>query len=137
MAYEIPGQTITLPFADTSTGIRQWRCVVLKSSGLVLPKASTVGQSITGVLISAGTTGSTSTAGLVGTVQINGVCKVEAESSTISAGDLVSASSVGRVQSSSNAGDYVIGRVIAGSSGAANRVLTVHLQPLGSTVAPS
>lgn len=134
MAHEIAGPTWSDRFA--STGIRQHRFVVVKSGGIGYPNASTVGQSVTGVLISSGSTGSTDETQYTGTIQLSGIVKVEAESSTISKGDLVSASSVGRVQSSSNAGDFIVGRCIGGSSGGANRVLTIHLQPLGSTVTP-
>jgi hypothetical protein len=134
MAYEKIGETDSFPFA--STGIRQYRFVNISTSGLVLPNASTVGQSVLGVLISSGSNGSTEQLGKYGTVQFTGIAKVEAEASTLVTGQLVSASSVGRAQSCTNAGDFVVGRIVAGSSGAANRVISVALTPLGSSIAP-
>lgn len=125
---------ITLPLA--STGIRSHRFVVLDSTGgCDYPDASTVGGSVSGVLVSSGTTGSTDASSAYGAIQTAGVALVEAESSTLAAGALVSASSVGRAQPATNAGDFVVGRIVAGSSGGANRQVSVLLQPLGSTVA--
>jgi hypothetical protein len=71
--------------------------------------------------------------------QLSGhIAKVEAEASTgLVTGALVSASTVGRAQPATNAGDFVVGRVISGSTGAANHIVTVALFPIGSTVAPS
>jgi hypothetical protein len=136
MAYEKIDDTVTLPIA--STGIRQYRFVTLSTSGVGYPSASTVGQGVLGVLISSGTTGSTDVGGRYGTVQCGGVAKVEVEASTaLIVGALVSASSVGRAQPSTNAGDFIVGRVVSGSSGAANTVISVALESLGSTVAPT
>jgi hypothetical protein len=134
MAYEKIGETDTFPFA--STGIRQYRFVVVSTAGIGLPNASTVGQSVLGVLISSGSNASTEQLGKYGTVQFTGIAKVEAESSTITTGALVSASTVGRAQPATNAGDFVVGRIVSGSSGGANRIISVALTPLGSSIAP-
>lgn len=111
-----------------STGLRQFRAVVNGASAVAYPAA---GAPIDGVIVSEGTTGSTSDTQYVA-VQSYGVVKMEAPASTLSAGDLCVASSVGCAAPSS-AGDYVIGRVVAGSSGGANRVLSVLLLPIGTT----
>lgn len=133
MAYEKVEQTITLDIV--STGVRQFRFVTHDStSGVDLPNASTVGAPVTGVLISSGTTGSTDASRSYGVVQTAGVAKVEAEASTkLVLGALVSASSVGRAQPATNAGDFVVGRVVSGSTGAANHIVSVHLLTLGSS----
>lgn len=131
MAWENTSPFVTLL---PSTGLRQFRFVTVKTTGLIgYPNASTVGQAVTGVLVSNGTTGSTVDPVKGGTVQIYGVAKVEAESSTVAVGDWITSSSVGRVQSSSNAGDFVVGQVVAGTSGGANRILSVLLLPVGTT----
>lgn len=131
MAWESGGTFITLPL---TTGLRQYRFVKVNTSGnAVYPSASTVGEAVVGVLVSEGTTGSTVDPVRGGTIQIGGVAKVEAEASTVAKGDTITASSVGRVQSSSNAGDYAVGIVVDGSSGAANRVVSVLLSPIGTT----
>ncbi len=131
MAWENQGPFITiLP----TTGLRQFRFVKVNTAGLLAyPNASTVGEPVIGVLVSAGTTGSTVDPVKGATVQIYGVAKVEAKSSTVAVGDLISASTVGLVDSSSNANDYKVGIVVAGSSGGANRILSVLLSPIGTT----
>lgn len=126
MAWSNDTNLITLPFQ--STGIRQYRAVVADAAtGVDYPNGSTANlQPITGVLISSGTTGSTDASAKYGTIQIAGVAKIEAASSTLAAGNLCSASTLGQVTPASTAG-VVIGRVIDGSSGGANRVLSVHI----------
>lgn len=132
MAYEKVGETDTFTL---STGIRQYRFVRLNAStGLQYPSGSTVGLAVLGVLISSGSTSSTSI-DRVGTVQLTGIAKVEAAASTLAVGDVVSASSIGQAQPATNAGDFVVGRIVAGSSGASNHIVSVALSPLGSTVA--
>ncbi len=132
MAWENTGPYITiLP----TTGLRQFRFVKVNTSGLLAyPSASSVGTGITGVLVSNGTTGSTVDPVKGATVQIYGVAKVEAKSSTVAVGDWITASSAGQVDSSSNAGDVVVGQVVAGTSGGANRMLSVLLKMGGSTI---
>lgn len=134
MAYEKLGaNTFT---ATMSTGLRQYRGVRLTSTGgLGYPSGSTARLAIVGVLISSGSTSST-TPGSPGTVQVDGIAKIEAAASTVSVGDPVAISTAGQVVALT-ANDFCVGRVVAGSSGSANRLLSVLLQPLGSTVAPT
>jgi hypothetical protein len=129
MAYESAVAPITLPFG--STGIRQYRFVTLNASGQIT-YPSTAGPSVLGVLISSGTTGSTDSSNKYGVVQMYGVAKVEAPGSTVSAGDLVAASSVGYAVALAS-GDYCVGRAVTGSSGSTNRLLSVALLPIGTT----
>lgn len=111
-----------------STGLRQWRAVVNGASVVAYPAA---GAPVDGVIVSEGSTGSTDASQVVA-VQSYGVVQIEASASTLSKGDLCAASSVGYAVPSS-AGDYVIGRVVSGSSGAANRRVSVLLLPIGTT----
>ena len=135
MAYEVDSPA-SLP---ASTGLRQYRFVHVNSTSgrLRYPSHSTVGQPILGVIESEGTTGSTRDVNVTVTSARGAIVKVEAEASTLSAGNYCSASTVGRAQTSTNAGDYICGYIVAGSSGAANRILTVALVDIGSTVAPA
>ena len=135
MAWEADnGNVVSL---NASTGLRQYRFVTMKDGGNVgYPTGSTVGQPVIGVIVSEGTTGSTRDPQAVA-VAYAGVVKVEAEASTLTAGAWVSASTVGRAQPATNAGDARVGIVVGGSSVAANHVLSVLLVPYGSTsVAP-
>lgn len=131
MAWKNSDAFITLPY---STGLRQYRFVKVHTDGTIkYPNASTIGEAVVGVLVSSGTTNSTNVPTKGATIQISGVARVEAPASTVAVGDLVTASTLGQAQSSSNAGDYVVGVVVAGSSGGANRLLSVLLSPIGTT----
>lgn len=134
MAYHKPTDAPTGTFAFASTGIRgPYRMVSRSTAGLKYPNGSTLGEPVTGVLISSGSAGSTDhTVHTGGVVQMGGIAKVEAEASTLSAGNLFAASTVGRAMPVT-AGAFVVGRVLEGSSGGANRVLTVALSPLGTS----
>ncbi len=129
MAYEKIGITDTYTL---STGIRQYRGVRLTSTGIAYPSGSTARLACLGILISSGSTSSTSV-DRVGTVQITGIAKIEAASSTLSKGDAYAVSTAGQAVEVT-ATDFAMGRVVAGSSGGANRILSVTIQPLGSTV---
>jgi hypothetical protein len=63
---------------------------------------------------------------------ISGLTKIIAPASTLSVGDLVASSSVGRADPPA-AGEYTVGRIVNGSSGGAGRVLTIALEPIGTT----
>lgn len=130
MAYEIPGQMITVA-ASTVMSAYQFRFVTLNASGLLTLPTSTAGVSTIGVLQNKPADDGTAD-GPAGSVMINGVSKVKATASTLSAGDLCAASSAGFAVPVV-AGDYVVGRVLGGSSGGAGRVLTVLLQNIGTT----
>jgi hypothetical protein len=60
------------------------------------------------------------------TVVNDGIAKVEAAGSTVSLGDLVAASSVGRVVANTT-GTTAVGRVVDGSSGSTGRILSILL----------
>lgn len=126
MAYEIPGQLVTLA-ASTDLSTHQFKFVVnLSDHRAALPAASTLGNSIFGVLQNKPVEDEAAT------IMVSGISKVRATASTLSQGDLCAASSAGFAVPAV-AGDYVVGRVMHGSSGGANRVLTVLIQPVGTT----
>lgn len=122
MAYEIPGELITL---EASTGLsdKQFRFVVATAG-----KATLAGNGVP-VL---GVLQNKPAAGEGATVMINGVSKVVAHGSTLAAGDLIASSSVGMVAAAA-AGEYTVGRILFGSSGSTGRILTVNLEPIGTT----
>lgn len=123
MAYEIPGQTVTIP-ASADLSASQYCFVTIDSAGeAALPVSSTVPPF--GVLQNKPTV-----QGQAASVMINGLSKVVAAGSTVSVGDLISASSLGRAIAASG---FVAGRVVSGSSGSTGRVLTVNIEQLGST----
>ena len=88
MAYEKPVLTHTF---RASTGLKQYQAVALSGANNRLINPTTEGNCI-GVLVSSGTTGSTGRAGStdsgsVQTVQLSGIAKVIAGTTTIDAGD--------------------------------------------------
>lgn len=125
MAYEIPGDpVITFP---ASTGVLdlQFRFVTINGSGeAALPAA---GASVVGVMQTKPVA-----AGDAVSVMVSGISKVEAAGSTVGTGDTIAASSIGRVAALSG-GAYAVGRVVQGSSGSTGRLLSVLLQPVGTT----
>lgn len=123
MAYEIPGQMVTVPAGSTS--LVQYTFVTLSTSGRALVASN--GASVFGVLQN-----KPDLTGEAASVMINGISKVKAHGSTVAAGDLISASSIGYVAALS-AGDYAVGRVVSGSSGSTGRILTVAIEPVGTT----
>jgi hypothetical protein len=129
MAYEHNDFTQTF---EPSTGLRQYRAVTMSAAQKV--GYPTVGGTIIGILVDQGTTGvsATNAARRRVAVCMGGVAKIEAAGSTLAAGDLWSASSVGHARAVA-AGHYACGYVISGSSGSTNRILTVSIQPIGTT----
>ena len=127
MAYENLAGTAAVTM-DATTGLAQYRFVVAGASGAAYP---TTGAPVAGVLVSSGTTASTA-AGQYCAVQTMGIAKVEAAASTMAAGNAVVSDSSGRA-ATAGAGDYRIGTVIDGSSGAAGRVLSIQLESIGTT----
>lgn len=123
MAYEIPGKMITLQ-ASTDLSSYQYRFVTVDANG----KAALAGNgtSILGVLQNKPSDDQAAS------IMIDGVSKVKAAGSTVAAGDLITSSSVGFAAAAA-AGEYVVGRVLSGSSGSTGRMLTVALQPVGTT----
>jgi hypothetical protein len=126
MAYEIPGQMVTAPAGSTALAAAQYRFVTLDGTGKAILPGSTAGPSVFGVLQNK--PANTEAA----SVMINGLSKVKATASTLAAGDLCAASSAGFAVPLV-AGDYAVGRIVAGSSGGAGRVLTVSIEPIGTT----
>lgn len=123
MAYEIPGHSITLE-ASTDMSTYQYRFVVGNGNNTIALAGD--GVAVTGVLQNKPTEGQ------AGSVVVDGVSKVKAHGSTVSAGDIIASSTVGMVKAL-EAGDYAVGRVLHGSSGSTGRVLTVLLQTIGTT----
>lgn len=123
MAYEIPGQMVTLE-ASTDLSAYQYRFVTIDANG----KAALAGDGVPvyGVLQNK------PSGGQAASVMINGLTKIITDASTMSAGDLVASSSVG-MAAAPGAGEYTVGRVVYGSSGSTGRVLTVALEPIGTT----
>lgn len=123
MAYEIPGHAITLA-ASSDLSSYQYRFVVANGDGTC--SLAGAGVAVTGVLQNK------PTAGQAASIVVDGVSKVKAQGSTVAAPDVIASSTVGMVAALS-AGDYAVGRIIGGSSGSTGRVLTVLLQPIGTT----
>jgi hypothetical protein len=118
MAYEIPGFSFTLP---ASTGIldTQFRFVTVNASGQAAFPAA--GGAVVGVM-----TNKPKLDGQAATVVNDGIVKVEAAGNTVGLGDLVSASSLGRVIAATTDGKTV-GAVVNGSSGSTGRILSILL----------
>lgn len=130
MAYAIPGQMITLPASttilSTTAADFQFRCVGANASGeATLPSSDE--PAILGVLQNKPTV-----SGAAASIMIDGVTKVQAAGSTVATGDLVAASSNGMVKAVI-AGAYTIGRILGGSSGSTGRILTMSIEPIGTT----
>jgi len=97
VAFEKIGLTHTF---QASTGLRQYQLVNITGANNRLLNPTTEGNCI-GVLVSSGTTGSTGRAGStdsgsVQTVQLSGIAKVIAGTTTIDAGEWLKASTDGR-----------------------------------------
>ena len=133
MAFD--NQSLSLSLA-ASTGLRPLRFVSLTtgSTSLLAYPTGTTGRPVLGALDDSGSTRTSFVAGQALSVQTGGTVKVEAESGTLRKGRWVASSSVGRARLAANA-DTRIGLCVGGSSGGANRVLSVQLIPLGSTKA--
>lgn len=123
MAIEIPGQMITLPAAVDLSG-RQFTFVTVSSTGGAA--TPTAGASVIGVLQNKPTSGQAAT------VMINGVSKVTSAASTIAVGDVIATTTAGQ-PAALTSGDYAVGRIVSGSSGGAGRVLSVNIEPIGTT----
>lgn len=128
MAYEIESQIY--PFEGGSTALAQYTFVAMSSTRTNTVVAPAAGAAVIGVMVS-DYPSSTELYKAV-SVQTAGIAKVSAPASTVSFGDLVSASTAGQVKAL-GAGDYAVGRVVDGSSGGAGRILSVLLMPIGTT----
>jgi hypothetical protein len=110
--------------ADLSSD--QYKFVTLNASGQAAVVSSSAEPTILGVLQNKPTV-----AGQAASVMISGISKIKATASTVSVGDLVSASSEGFAVALTSTGNAV-GRIVAGSSGGAGRVLSVEIQNIGA-----
>lgn len=126
MAYEIPGRTITLA-ASTDLSAGQFHFVGVASDGRAeLAILSTGDGNVLGILQNKPTEDQAAS------IMIDGVSKIVAQGSTLSAGDLVGNSTSAKANVVAS-GDMIRGRIIYGSSGSTGRVLTMVLQDIGST----
>lgn len=129
MAWEAPGQIITLPCA--TTGLARYRFVNVSTAGRVIYTVAS-GPSI-GVLQD-GTTASTVDPTAV-SVMISGVSKVAVSTaSTCGVGEVVAVTSRGSVKPAVAAA-YAAGQIVAGTSGAAGRVVSVLIAGVGNSTA--
>lgn len=129
MAWEAPGQIISFP--TTSTGIGQYRAVNISTSGNVIYTASN-GPNI-GVT-QAGSTGSTTPPNTL-PVMVSGVSKLAgATASTVGVGEIIANTSIGKAKPMA-AASYPLGKVVAGTSGGAGRVLSVLLAGVTASTA--
>jgi len=118
-----------ISFPANSTGLKAKRFCVVNGSGKVAYPA--LGVPVDGVMITS-STGSTADNQPIA-MQFMGVARVQAQAaSTLSVGDLIAASSEGRIVVP-GAGGNTVGRIVEGSSGSSNRILSVLLMPIGTT----
>jgi hypothetical protein len=125
---EYIGQPV--PAGPASTGLKNRRFATMSTAGVLRYPVN--GSLPSGVLFADSSTGSTRDVSLG--VQIVGIAEVEAAGGSLSVGDLVAASSVGRAIAWTT-GKVGVGRVWAGSSGTTGRIISVHLQPFGHSTA--
>lgn len=128
MAYEIPGQMVTLAAStnilSTTSANYQFRFVTVSTAGeATVPSAA--GAPIFGITQNKVTAG-----GEAVTVMINGISKLWSEGN-VGEGGTISASSVG-FASTVAAAHYTVGRVLTASSGSTG-LITVHITPIGTT----
>lgn len=123
MAIEIPGQLIGHLTASTDLSARQFHFVTLGSDGRVALAGA--GVPVIGVLQNKPLEDEACT------IMIGGVSKVSVPASTLSSGDTVASSSVGKADPVASA-EYTVGWIVDGTSGAA-RIMSVLLSPVGTT----
>ena len=120
MAWEAPGLIISLP--SVTTGLVRYQFGSVTTAGNVVACSTDL---IPVGVIQDGSTGSTVLPTAV-SLMVSGVSKVRLDSaSTVGVGQLVAASTVGA--KTCVAGDYVAGLIVAGTSGGADRVVSVLL----------
>src|SRR3990167_7704203 len=117
-----------------STGLKQYQAVALTGANNRLINPTTEGNCI-GILVSSGTTGSTGRAGStdsgsVQTVQLTGIAKVIAGTTSIDASDLIKAATDGRASTSSST-SYRFGLSLGAvdSTSTSAHVVSVLLSP--------
>jgi len=125
MAIEIPGQVVTVA-ASTDLSALQFRFMTLDSNGeAAVPAGSTA--PIYGVLQN-----KPNAQGIAASIMVNGISKMRPTASTLSVGDLVASSTSGEPIPVAG-GDFTVGRVVRGSSGSTGRIISVQLEPIGTT----
>lgn len=131
MAFEKVGLIHTF---QASTGLKQYQAVHITGANNRLLNPTTEGNCI-GILVSSGTTGSTGRAGStdsgsVQAVQLSGIAKVIAGTTTIDAGDLLKADIDGRASTSSST-SYRFGIALGAvdSTSTSAHVVSVLLSP--------
>lgn len=136
MAYEVTGTCATF---RASTGLGQYRAVNV-TTGARLLNPTTEGNCI-GILVSSGTTGSTGRAGSTDsgshqTVQLTGIAKVIAGTTTIDVGDALKADVDGRASTASST-SYRFGIALAAvdSTSTSAHVIPVLLTPSAAAFA--
>jgi hypothetical protein len=117
------------PAVAASTGLPQYTLVAITSTGGV--DHPTAGAPVSGVLYT-GSTYSTNDSQVCDVMPPGAIVKVKAAASTLGVGDGCAATTAGTVTVLAG-GDYRIGTVFAGSSGGANRVISVLLDNIGTT----
>lgn len=120
MAYEIPGQMITLPASTDLSGM-QYHFVAITADGRV--DHAGAGAAVLGVLQNKPTEDQAAS------VMVNGVSKIKAAGGTLSEGMQAKSDAAGRATAST--GDVVSGTIIFGSSGSTGRVLSILLDADG------
>jgi hypothetical protein len=134
MAFEIPGQMITLPastlVASSSGGDSdRYRFVSVSTAGQATHPSS--GAAAIGVLQN-----QPKTENDMATVMVSGVSKVKLNAaSTVGVPDLVAVSTDGEVIALA-AGDAAVGRIVAGTSGGAGRIVSVLIGSVGGSTEP-
>ncbi len=136
MAYDVPGISYTF---RATTGLKQYQAVHITTGGRIL-NPTTEGNCI-GILISSGTTGSTGRAGStdsgsVQTVQLTGIAKVIAGTTTIAVANALKTEADGRASTSSST-SYRFGIALAAvdSTSTSAHVIPVLLTPSAANFA--
>lgn len=127
MARENP--VLVVPFPTTSTGLVQYQFASISTAGNLV--ACTSNLHAVGVLQEGSTNTTVPPRSLP--VMVYGISKVKLDSATtVGVGQLVVASTVGALTAAAQ--DFVAGLVVEGTSGGANRIVSVLLSgPQGST----
>ena len=137
MAYELQGFADTFP---ATTGLKQYQFVNVSGANRRLVNPTTEGNGI-GILTSSGTTGSTGRAGStdsgsVQTVQLYGVAKVLAGTTTIDVGDSLKAEADGRASTSSSTSyRFGVALSVVDSTSTSAHVISALLTPSAANFA--
>ena len=133
MAYSDNAQIISLTAGSTFAASDLYKFVDLDSDGNAIISVSTNNSMPMGVLY--GVTKTTSTDSEKVPVAIGGVVKVRMTASTAAAGNFVAASSIGLgIIPTTNR--FIVGRIVEGTSGAVNRIVTMLWRPGPNSATP-